>query len=71
MSAVNVDAPGVIRIVAVRTTPVRGTGVLATIAFARNRGGDGVRSVRARLADLDGKPLEVRAGVRRAEPRGP
>ncbi len=60
MTAINTKGPGSIRIAAIRTTPIRGSGVLFTLAFTQKKNGRGVRSVTARLFDRNGTPLVSR-----------
>ena len=64
MTAVNPNVAGSIRIVAIRLTPVRGSGVIATMTFDRKGSSPGgITSVAARLADLKGSPIPSVASI--------
>jgi len=64
MTAVNPNLPGTVRMVIIRLTPVRGSGVIATLTF--NRTGPspgGINSLSVRLSNISGTPLPVFAQV--------
>ncbi len=58
MTAVNPNIPGTVRIVIIRIAPVRGSGVIATLTFARTGASPGrINDLSARLANAKGAPL--------------
>jgi hypothetical protein len=58
MTAINPNIPGMVRMVIVRLTPVKGSGVIATLTFDRKGSSPGtVTSLNARLANIHGGPL--------------
>lgn len=60
MVAVNDTIPGTVRIGIVRTTPVIGTGVIATLTFTRRGDGAGkILALKSSISDINGKPLPV------------
>lgn len=62
--AVNDTAPGTVRIGIIRTTPIYGDGVIATLTFSKK--GDasgGALAVRANFSDINGKPVTVLAQI--------
>jgi len=60
MIAVNPNVPGTIRIALVRTTPMTGSGAIATISFDRKGDAAGrILALSAKLVTIDGKPLAV------------
>lgn len=64
MMAVNDSAPGTLRLAVIRTTPIQGTGVIATLTF--NRKGDSpgnILAMRASFSDINGKTLPVVAKI--------
>ncbi len=56
MMAINTNTPGAIRIALIRTTPVQGTGSIASIVFSGS-GGSGIKALSAALADINGKSI--------------
>ena len=60
MVAVNDTIPGTVRIGIVRTTPVTGTGVIATLTFTRRGDGTGkILALKSSMSNINGKPLPV------------
>ena len=60
MVAVNDTIPGTVRIGIVRTTPVTGNGVIATLTFTRKGSGSGrILAIKTSMSNIDGKPLPV------------
>ena len=60
MTEVNPNVPGTVRIAIIRTTPVTGSGTIATISFDRTGESAGkIVSLSAKLANLNGTPLPV------------
>jgi hypothetical protein len=58
MTAINPNVPGMVRMVIVRITPVKGSGVIATMTFDRKDTSPGrVTSLSAKLATINGAPL--------------
>jgi hypothetical protein len=58
LTAVNPNQPGTIRMAVIRTTPISGSGVIATITFERKTDLPGkISSFSVRLANLDGKAI--------------
>jgi hypothetical protein len=58
MTAVNPNVPGVVRMVIIRVSPVRGTGVIATLTFDRaGSSGGKITALTARLASAGGSLL--------------
>lgn len=60
MLETNATTSGVVRIAIIRITPVTGSGVVATVSF--NQAGESVgkiRSLNAKLLDINGQPLRV------------
>lgn len=66
MTAINSNVPGMVRMVIVRLTPVKGSGVIATLTFDRKGSSPGtVTSLSARLAAINGAPLPSLVQVKR------
>jgi hypothetical protein len=64
MTAINPNVPGMVRLVIVRITSVKGSGVIATLTFDRKGSSPGkVLSLSARLANINGAPLPALAQV--------
>lgn len=64
MTAVNSNSPGILRIGMIRTTPIQGSGVIATLSFGSREDGAGEPlRLKARLTSLDGSLLPVMARV--------
>jgi hypothetical protein len=64
MLAVNPNIPGTVRIVAIRLTPVRGSGVIATLTFSRKGSSPGsITSLSAKLAAINGASLPSLAQI--------
>lgn len=64
MMAVNDSAPGIVRLGIIRTAPIQGSGVIATLTF--NQKGDlpgNILAMKATLSNIDGKPLPVMAKI--------
>lgn len=60
MMAVNPNVPGSIRIALIRTTPLNGNGIIASITFDRRSDAPGkITACTARLTNLDGKAIPV------------
>jgi hypothetical protein len=60
MVAVNDTIPGTVRIGIVRTTPVKGTGVIATLTFTRKGDGTGkILALKTSMSSINGKSLSV------------
>lgn len=60
LTAVNPNAPGVVRIMIIRTTPIQGSGIIATLTFDRKGDAVGkIHALSAKLISLDNKPLPV------------
>jgi hypothetical protein len=58
MTAINPNVPGMVRLVIIRLTPVKGSGVIATLTFDRKGSSPGkVLSLSARLANINGAPF--------------
>jgi len=58
MTAVNPNVPGTVRIVMIRLTPFRGSGVIASVTFDRTGASPGrILAMSAHLADAKGSPL--------------
>ncbi len=58
MTAINPKVSGMVRLVIIRFTPVRGSGVIATLTFDRKGSSPGkVLSLSARLANINGAAL--------------
>ena len=67
MMAVNDLTPGQVRMGIVRTTPVQGTGTIATITFDRSGSGGGtILSLSAKLSDIKGKAVSAQVQVSNA-----
>jgi len=64
MMAINPNVPGTIRIVAIRIAPVRGSGLIATLAFSRTGSSPGrITALTAKLANATGLPLLAQVQV--------
>ena len=64
MPVFNPNVPGTIRIVMVTLTPVRGSGVIATMTFDRKGSSPGsITALAARLADINGSPIPSVASI--------
>jgi hypothetical protein len=64
LMAVNSNTPGTLRIGVIRTTPIRGSGNIATLSFdARGNGAGKLFKLEARLTALDGNSLPVTVRV--------
>jgi hypothetical protein len=64
MTAINPNISGTVRIVAIRLTPVRGSGVIATMTFDRKSPSPGsITALAARLADINGSPIPSVASI--------
>jgi hypothetical protein len=64
MTAVNPNIPGAIRIVAIRLTPIRGSGLIATMTFDLKGSSPGkIISLTAKLANVQGTNLPVLAQI--------
>jgi hypothetical protein len=64
MVAVNDTVPGTVRIGIVRTTPIAGTGVIATLAFTRVGNNPGnILALKTSISNIDGKALSVIAQI--------
>ena len=64
MPVFNPNVPGTIRILTVTLTPVRGSGVIATMTFDRKGSSPGsITALAARLADINGSPIPSVAGI--------
>jgi hypothetical protein len=60
MVAVNDTIPGTVRIGIVRTTPIKGTGTIATLTFTRKGDGSGkILTLKTSISNINGKPLPV------------
>jgi len=58
MLAVNPNTPGMLRMAIIRTTPIRGSGIIAKITFDRKGSAPGkINTLNAHLVNIDGKPL--------------
>lgn len=58
MNAVNANVPGQVHMVIVRLTPVKGSGVIATLTFDQKGSSPGaITSLSAKLANINGAPL--------------
>lgn len=66
MMAVNANVPGTIRIALIRTTPVEGTGSIASIAFSGAGSSRGITALSAALSDINGKPLASQVQISNA-----
>jgi len=67
MTAINPNIPGTVRIVAVRLTPVRGSGVIATMTFDLKGSNPGqIISLTAKLANIKGATIPVLAQINKA-----
>jgi hypothetical protein len=64
LTAVNLNVPGTVRMAIIRTTPIQGSGIIATLTFDRTGGSGGkITGLGARLSNLDGRPLPALAQV--------
>ena len=64
MPVFNPNVPGTIRILTVTLTPVRGSGVIATMTFDRKGSSPGsITALAARLADINGSPIPSVASI--------
>lgn len=64
MMAVNDSVPGSLRLGIIRTTPIKGTGVIATVTFVQKGDAAGnIIALKVSLSNIDGKPLPVLARV--------
>lgn len=64
MTAINQNVPGMVRMVIIRLTPIKGSGVIATLSFDRKGPSPGiVTSMNVRLANIKGSPLSALAQV--------
>jgi hypothetical protein len=64
MTAINPNIPGAVRIVAIRLTPIRGSGLIATMTFDLRGSSPGkIISLTAKLANLQGTNLPVLAQI--------
>jgi hypothetical protein len=60
LTAVNDRVPGTVRMAIIRTTPMQGSGVIATLTFDRKGTAAGKLTVQSvRLSDLNGKPVSA------------
>jgi len=60
MSAINPNTPGTVRMAIIRTNPIRGSGIIATLTFDRKGDSPGkVNALNARLTDINGANLPV------------
>jgi hypothetical protein len=60
MTAINPNVPGIVRMVIVRLSPVKGSGVIATLSFVRTGSSPGrITALSARLANIKGMPLSA------------
>ncbi|MCK9417914.1 MAG: cohesin domain-containing protein [Nitrospirae bacterium] len=58
MTAVNPNVPGILRIAIIRTAPVTGNGLIATLSFDLLGNGQGtITSLNAKLSNINGAPL--------------
>ena len=64
MTAINANAPGVVRMAVVRLTPVRGNGVIAVLSFDRKGSSPGrILSLNAKFSTINGASIPVFARV--------
>jgi hypothetical protein len=64
MTATNPNIPGIVRLAILRLTPVKGSGVIATLIFDRKGSAPGkILSLRARLMNIQGTTLPVVVNV--------
>jgi hypothetical protein len=64
MMAVNPNVPGTVHMVIIRTTPITGSGAIATLSFSRKGSAAGkILSMSVRLADMSGTPLSAHAHI--------
>jgi hypothetical protein len=64
MTTVNPNVPGTVRMVIIRISPVKGSGIIATMTFDRTGPSPGrINALSARLADSSGAPLLARVQV--------
>jgi hypothetical protein len=71
MTATNLNVPGTVRMAIVRLTPVKGSGVIATLAFNRTGSSPGnIISLSARLSNIKGASLPTLVQVNK-HPRHP
>ncbi len=64
MTAINQSLPGMVRMVIIRLSPIKGSGVIATLSFDRKGSSPGIiTSMNVRLADIKGSPLSAAAQV--------
>jgi hypothetical protein len=60
LTAVNDRVPGTVRMAIIRTTPMQGSGVIATLTFDRKGTAAGKLTVQSvRLSDLNGRPVSA------------
>lgn len=64
LMAVNGNIPGTVRMGIIRTTPIQGSGIIATLAFDKKGDSGGmINTLNATLSSINGKPLPVVAQV--------
>jgi hypothetical protein len=64
MTAINPNVPGTVRIVIIRLSPVKGSGVIATMTFDRTGPSPGrINALSARLATITGAPMLAQVQV--------
>jgi hypothetical protein len=64
LTAVNLNVPGSVRMAIIRTTPMNGNGVIATLTFDRRGSSSGkITALSARLSNTDGRPLPSQVAV--------
>jgi len=64
MTAINQSLPGMVRMVIIRLTPIKGSGVIATLSFDRKGSSPGIiNSMNIRLANINGSPLSALAQI--------
>ncbi len=64
MTTINPNVPGTVRMVIIRLSPVKGSGVIATMAFDRTGPSPGrINALSARLANITGAPLLAQVQV--------
>lgn len=64
MTAINPNVPGTVRIVIIRLSPVKGSGVIATMTFDRTGPSPGrINALSARLATITGAPILAQVQV--------
>ncbi|HXY54434.1 MAG TPA: cohesin domain-containing protein [Nitrospirota bacterium] len=67
MTAINPKVPGTVRMAVVRLTPVKGSGVIATLAFDRTGSSPGkITSLSVRLANIRGSSLPALVRIENA-----